>query len=100
MGRNPISAELLLRGVLANAKSRHRRNSVYTSPRGSLQHAVLPRRDKDQFPWFWDGDTFTGERVNDRHYTNAQKQAARASIASVQETIRRWRSRVGAKPPR
>ncbi len=35
-----------------------------------------PRRDKDQFPWFWDGDTFTGERVNDKYYTNAEKQAA------------------------
>ena len=36
-----------------------------------------PKRDKDQFPWFWDGDTCTGERVNDKHYTNADKQAAR-----------------------
>jgi len=32
-----------------------------------------PRRDKDQFPWFWDGDTFTGERVNDRHKPDYQK---------------------------
>ena len=36
-----------------------------------------PHRDKDRFPWFWDGDTFSGDRVNDIHLTNAQKQAAR-----------------------
>ncbi len=36
-----------------------------------------PKRPRDQFPWFWDGDTFKGDRVNDRHYTNAEKQAAR-----------------------
>jgi hypothetical protein len=36
-----------------------------------------PKRDKDLFPWFWDGDTFTGERVNDKHLTVQEKQAAR-----------------------
>jgi len=36
-----------------------------------------PHRPKDQFPWFWDGDTFTGDRVNDIHQTLAQKRAAR-----------------------
>jgi hypothetical protein len=36
-----------------------------------------PERPKDGYPWFWDGDTFKGERVNDRHYRNAEKQAAR-----------------------
>ncbi len=36
-----------------------------------------PERPRDQFPWFWNGDTFTGDRVNDVHLTNAEKQAAR-----------------------
>jgi hypothetical protein len=42
-----------------------------------------PERDKDQFPWFWKFDPKEGklmpigERVNDVHPTNAQKQAAR-----------------------
>lgn len=36
-----------------------------------------PERPKDEYPWFWTGDVFTGDRVNDVHITNAQKQAAR-----------------------
>ena len=36
-----------------------------------------PQRPKDRFPWFWSGDTFKGERLNDIHLTNAEKQAAR-----------------------
>jgi hypothetical protein len=37
-----------------------------------------PERDKDDYPWFWKGKEFTGERVNDVHLTNAEKQAARS----------------------
>jgi hypothetical protein len=36
-----------------------------------------PERPKDEYPSFWGGCIFKGERVNDRHYTNAEKQAAR-----------------------
>lgn len=36
-----------------------------------------PRRDKDEFPWFWSGKEFVGERVNDVHLKNSDKQAAR-----------------------
>ena len=36
-----------------------------------------PKRPKDEFPWFWSGSNFTGDRLNDIHLTNAQKQAAR-----------------------
>ena len=32
-----------------------------------------PQRDKAEFPWFWHGSTFTGDRVNDVHLTLAQK---------------------------
>jgi hypothetical protein len=41
-----------------------------------------PNRPRDQFPWFWDGDTFKGERVNDVHLTNKQKQDARSRAAT------------------
>ncbi len=36
-----------------------------------------PQRPKKEYPWFWPGGTFNGDRVNNRHYTNAEKQAAR-----------------------
>lgn len=35
-----------------------------------------PKRDKKDYPWFWDGDEPSGERVNDVHLTIAEKQAA------------------------
>ena len=37
-----------------------------------------PVRGPEQFPWFWNRDKFTGERVNDVHLTIAEKRAARA----------------------
>ncbi len=36
-----------------------------------------PMRDKDQFPWFWSNGSFTEERVNNVHWTKAEKYAAR-----------------------
>ncbi len=36
-----------------------------------------PHRDKKEFPWFWDGKTFTGDRVNDVHLTIEEKRNAR-----------------------
>ncbi len=36
-----------------------------------------PMRDKDQFPWFWKNGDFTGDRINDVHWTKAEKHAAR-----------------------
>ena len=36
-----------------------------------------PVRDQVQFPWFWKNGKFTGERVNDVHFTNGEKRAAR-----------------------
>ncbi len=41
--------------------------------RGSEQE-----RDSQDFPWLWSGDQFIGERVNDVHLTNTEKQAARS----------------------
>ena len=37
-----------------------------------------PRRNKEQFPWFWDNGNFTGDRVNNVHWTKAEKHAARS----------------------
>lgn len=38
-----------------------------------------PHRDKKEFPWFWDGKTFTGDRVNDVHLTIEEKRSAKES---------------------
>jgi len=32
---------------------------------------------KEEYPWFWDGGTFKGERENGVHLPITQKQAAR-----------------------
>ncbi len=37
-----------------------------------------PMRDRGEYPWFWSGETFVGERVNDAHLSVAEKNAARA----------------------
>src|SRR5204863_6024993 len=50
-------------------------NVKWTKDRGNE-----PQRDKAEFPWFWDGDRPSGDRVNDKHYTNAEKQAARDKL--------------------
>jgi hypothetical protein len=36
-----------------------------------------PKRDKAEYPWFWNGAGFTGDRVNDVHLTKEQKEKAR-----------------------
>jgi hypothetical protein len=36
-----------------------------------------PMRDKKDYPWFWVGSTFTGDRVNEVHLTREQKEKAR-----------------------
>ncbi len=56
-------------------------NIKWTKDRGTE-----PTRPKDQFPWFWDGDTFKGERVNDIHLTNGEKLAARERAKSLSST--------------
>jgi hypothetical protein len=52
---------------------RKKPNIKWTKDRGKE-----PQRDKAEFPWFWDGSAFTGDRLNDIHLTNAEKQAARS----------------------
>ena len=46
-------------------------NIKWTKDRGKE-----PERPRTN-PWFWDGDQFTGDRVNDFHLTIKQKQQAR-----------------------
>jgi hypothetical protein len=36
-----------------------------------------PQRDKNDFPWFWKDDKFTGDRVNGVHLENEVKRTAR-----------------------
>jgi hypothetical protein len=59
----------VLAGVL-----RKNPNIKWTKDRGRE-----PERDRAEYPWFWGGNDFVGDRVNDVHLTNAQKQAARNS---------------------
>ena len=35
-----------------------------------------PQRDKAEYPWFWKGSEFTGERLNDIHLTREEKERA------------------------
>jgi hypothetical protein len=36
-----------------------------------------PHRDKEEYPWFWDGNEFTGDRGNDVHFSKDRKEKAR-----------------------
>jgi hypothetical protein len=47
-------------------------NIKWTKDRGKE-----PERDEDEYPWFWKGKEFVGDRVNDIHLSNAEKLAAR-----------------------
>jgi len=47
-------------------------NIKWTKDRGKE-----PERPRSDYPWFWDGDTFTGERLNDIHLTIEEKLKAR-----------------------
>ena len=38
-----------------------------------------PKRDNSDFPWFWKDGAFTGERLNDVHLKNEEKQQARTA---------------------
>ena len=47
-------------------------NIKWTKDRGKE-----PQRNKEDYPWFWSGNEFVGDRVNDIHLTNQQKKDAR-----------------------
>jgi len=50
---------------------------IPTSIKWTKDRGTEPKRDKNQFPWFWKDGAFVGDRVNDFHLSNARKQAAR-----------------------
>ncbi len=52
----------------------------WTKDRGKEPESLRP---KAQFPWFWKDGQFTGERVNDAQFTNADKRAARERAAGA-----------------
>jgi hypothetical protein len=43
----------------------------------NIDRGIEPHRDKAEYPWFWNGDGFTGERLNDVHLTIEDKRKAR-----------------------
>jgi len=47
-------------------------NIKWTKDRGNE-----PQRPQEEYPWFWPGGTFKGDRVNDVHLTNQEKMDAR-----------------------
>jgi hypothetical protein len=58
--------------VLAGVFKRDLKSILKDKDRGNE-----PERDNDGYPWFWSEKKFVGERVNDVHLTNAEKQAVR-----------------------
>jgi hypothetical protein len=55
-------------------------NIKWTKDRGKE-----PARPATDFPWFWKDSQFVGERVNEVHLKNAEKQKARDQISSRKE---------------
>jgi len=53
-------------------------NVKWTKDRGQEPKSIRPKAD---FPWFWDGAAFKGDRVNDVHLTGDEKRAARKEKA-------------------
>lgn len=49
-------------------------NIKWKTDRGQEPEKLRPKAD---FPWFWDGKEFKGDRVNDVHLSNEEKQQAR-----------------------
>jgi len=53
-------------------------NIKWTKDRGNE-----PQRPREEYPWFWSGNEFIGDRVNEIHLTNARKQDASKKGPSV-----------------
>lgn len=49
-------------------------NVKWTKDRGQEPQAIRPKAD---FPWFWNGSAFSGDRVNDVHLSVTEKQKVR-----------------------
>ncbi len=68
----PFMAQDLPRGKEGAGILRAKPNTHWRKDRGKE-----PLREQEQFPWFWKGDKFTGERVNHVHLAIAEKRATR-----------------------
>ena len=80
IGSNPDlndGVRLNIRPFMTAGILRKNPNIKWTKDRGKE-----PERDKDEYPWFWNGASFVGDRVNDVHLTHAQKKAARDKAGS------------------
>lgn len=72
MNVRPFMTATLSKGKAGAGVLRAKPNIKWEKDRGKE-----PSRPKEEFPWFWNGTNFTGDRLNDCHYSNAEKQAAR-----------------------
>ena len=63
-----------IRPFIESGVLRDKVNVKWTKDRGKEPQAIRPRAD---FPWFWSGSTFSGDRMNDVHLCLAEKQRAR-----------------------
>jgi hypothetical protein len=72
MNIRPFLASDLPNGKKGAGVLRGRPNIKWDKDRGKE-----PNRDKAEFPWFWNGSGFTGDRVNDVHLTKEEKEKAR-----------------------
>ena len=65
-------------GILRAKPNVHWRKDRGKEPRALADAREL--RPKEDYPWFWRGDQFTGDRVNDVHLTNAAKSEPRREM--------------------
>lgn len=63
-----------IRPFVAAGVLREKVNIKWKTDRGQEPEKLRPKAD---FPWFWDGKEFKGDRVNDVHLSNEEKQQAR-----------------------
>jgi hypothetical protein len=74
MNIRPFMASDLPNGKKGAGVLRAKPNIKWEKDRGKE-----PKRAKEDFPWFWKGSEFTGDRVNDVHLTNEVKRKARTT---------------------
>ena len=65
-------------GILRSKPNVHWRKDRGKEPRALADAREL--RPKEDYPWFWSGDQFTGDRVNDIHLTKRRKSKLRKEM--------------------
>jgi len=74
----PFMSASLSKGKAGAGILRAKPNIKWEKDRGKEQH-----RSKEDYSWFWKGTEFAGDRLNDWHYSNAEKQVAREKRAGA-----------------